>query len=212
MDWLAELHGAWAYAALFLTLYISGAGAPLPEEVPLAFGGYMIANGTCSLPGIAFVVTLALLTGDLTAYWLGRHFGMRVLTFAPFRSICTPERIEKVKRRFRENEGKALFFGRFFTGIRLATFIVAGMARVKLSKFIILDLLAAAVSAPIPVFIGYWLGDIDRAVALSRRIELVFAIGIVIGLVGTWYFFWRRPIVRDAAEATTAKAETSSDP
>lgn len=180
-----------AYAIVFFTLYISGAGVPLPEEFPLAFGGLLVARGTCSVPGIVVCIVLALLTGDLTAYWLGHRFGVRVLNVPPFRYVCTPERIEKVTQRFRKNQGKAIFFGRFFAGIRLLTFLFSGMASVPLTKFIALDLAAACLSAPIPVIVGYVLGDFRRAVNLARRIDFLIAVGILVALSVVWYFWWR---------------------
>jgi membrane protein DedA with SNARE-associated domain len=200
MDSLTNLEGAWAYIALFVTLYVSGAGMPLPEEFPLAFGGFMVAKGTCQLAATVIVITLALLTGDLTAYWLGHRFGMRVLNVFPFRYFCTPERIDKVTHRFRENQRKAIFFARFFAGIRLLTFLFAGMARVPLAQFVALDMLAACCSAPIPFVVGYWLGDFEKAIALARRIDFLIALAIAVGLIVTWYFWWR-PRARRAVQA-----------
>ena len=174
-DWANSLTPFWAYFILFFSLYISGAGIPIPEEFPLMFGGLMVANERMGWVMMGLCVTAALITGDLTAYYLGHKFGMRLSRIPPFSWVLKEATLEKVKEQFRQNEGKAIFFSRFFAGIRLAAFLFSGMARVSIPKFVALDFLAACLSAPVFIAIGYIAQDLTGAEAVARRAKIIIA-------------------------------------
>jgi membrane protein DedA with SNARE-associated domain len=185
------------HLVLFIVLYVSGAGVPIPEEIPLAFGGYLVHLDKMSFPGLFVTVALALVLGDLTAYWLGRRFGMKLAKIPPFRWVLKPERLEVLKQKFREHEGKTIFFGRFLAGVRLATFVLAGMAHVNVVKFAVLDFLAACCTAPVPILAAYYLGDPDVARKIAGRIDLVLGSVVIVGAICFW--IWSRRQARLAA-------------
>lgn len=191
VEWLAGLEGGWStYFLLFFVMYISGVGLPIPEELPLAVGGFLIARGEIDPLAFAVCVVGALLLGDLTAYGLGRVFGLKLRRIWPFSWALTEERFEIVKARFRANEGKAIFFGRFVTGVRLVSYVVCGITHVPIVKFVAIDAIAVLVYAPMPALIGYWLGDIQASVKLARKIEA--GIGLALALAGTTaYLYWK---------------------
>lgn len=195
-DWVTNLEGIWIYLFIFCALYVSGAGIPVPEEFPLAAGGLMLALGRIGIIPLVLCVGLALMTGDLTAYWLGHRFGMRLVRIPPFRWMLTPDRLEKVKLKFRENEGKTIFFSRFFAGVRLATFVFSGMVHVPIPKFVVLDMLAACLSAPIFVVIGYMLPDLFAALRVARTVNIIIFFVALTAVAITWlvlYLRGRRP-------------------
>ena len=109
MTWMTDLEGTWLYVSIFLVLYISGAGIPIPEELPLVVAGYLLGKGEMEFLPSVVCIAAALIAGDLTAYWLGRRFGLHLVRVPPFRWLVTPERLDAVKERFRKNEGKAIF-------------------------------------------------------------------------------------------------------
>ena len=189
---LLQTSTVWEHVTLFLVLYVSGAGVPIPEEIPLAAGGYLVHLGEMSFPGLFVTVALGLMLGDLTAYWLGRRFGMRLAAVPPFRWVLKPDRLDALKAKFREHEGKTIFFGRFLAGVRLATFVLAGMSHVNVVKFVLLDFTAACFTAPVPVLAAYYLGDPDVARKIAGRIDLVVGGAVVLGALGWWIWSYRR--------------------
>lgn len=189
-DWINQVDTATAYVVIFIVLYVSGAGVPIPEEFPLAASGYFIAIDKMSWWGVALNVGGALVLGDLTAYWLGRRFGNAIWKVPPFRWVLTPARFAKVKQRFHEHQGKALFFGRFFAGVRLVTFIFAGITRVRVIKFVIIDALAAMLSAPIFIVVAYLFGQhLESARHAVGRANLVM-MAIVLTVIGVCWVVW----------------------
>lgn len=203
IEWLSGLGGGWAtYAWLFGVLYISGVGLPIPEELPLGVGGFLIAGGEIDALVFAGCVFVALVLGDLTAYGLGRVFGLKLRKVWPFSVALTGERFETVKARFRANEGKAIFFGRFVTGVRMVSYIVCGMTHVPILKFVLIDSLAIAIFAPIPALAGYWLQDVQASMQLARKIELFIAVAILLVLVGCAVHWWTKTRRKPIAETT----------
>lgn len=211
VEWLTSLQGGWStYAWLFFVMYISGVGMPIPEELPLAVGGFLIASGEIDPLAFAVCVFLALMLGDLTAYGLGRVFGLKLRRVWPFSWALTDERFEIVKARFRANEGKAIFFGRFVTGVRLVSYIVCGITHVPLVKFVTIDAIAIVFYAPMPTAIGYWLQDVQASVQLARKIEA--GIGLTVALIGIGgYMYWMAARRRRLASELTPSQPAGSD-
>lgn len=206
MDFLTQLNGTHAYVLLALCLYLSSVGMPLPQDVPLLAGGYLVGLGLIGFPGLAVCVVASCLLGDLTAYWFGRRFGVRLIAIAPFRWFLTPERFVTVRRRFRQHQAKALFFGRFVAGVRMATFLIAGMSRMNVAKFALIDFLALCVGAPIPILLAYWVGNVHRAQQLATEVDLLLAGVVVVGAIVIYCLY--RFLPRAAAKA----AAVDSDP
>jgi len=99
------------YAAVFGLLLAAGFGFPLPEDVPLIAGGVLAwlaspleevsLSGMLSDHGFQAMVAVGLggiLIGDSVIYLAGRRIGRRVAEVWPFRTLVTPEKLEKVVR------------------------------------------------------------------------------------------------------------------
>jgi len=65
-----------------------------------------------------------------------------------------------------------VFFGRMVAGVRFVTFVIAGMARMPLSRFIVFDSLGALITVPVWLVLGYVLGThFDQIVQWMSRIS-----------------------------------------
>ncbi len=164
---------------------------PLPEDVPLILGGYLVArNGSLSL---MIVTGLAgILIGDSIIFRAGQTLGEKLLDTRMGRHI-SGERVQKTIALFEKHGPKFIMVARFVPGLRAVTYFVAGTTGVPYWKFILYDGIAACVSAPAWVILGWWARKhnmIRRAIALSHRAEMVLlAVIFVAGL--TWYLVAR---------------------
>ena len=76
-DYLIEFfsQGASAYAGIILLLILTGAGLPVPEELPVFVAGVLSRHGTLQW-GLAYASCLiGALCGDCVMYGIGRYFG-----------------------------------------------------------------------------------------------------------------------------------------
>ena len=171
------------YAAVFGLLLAAGFGLPLPEDVPLIAGGVLawLASpletpafpAMLADPGLQGMVAIGLagiLVGDSIIYWAGRRFGRRVAEVWPFRRIITPGKLERVERLLRQRGNVVVLVARFLPGLRAPTYFTVGHSRLPFWEFLLFDGLAAVVSAPLWVCLGFWLGDdIERAAREGSR-------------------------------------------
>jgi membrane protein DedA with SNARE-associated domain len=126
--------------------------------------------------------------GDTILYWIGRRYGRRVRLFRPLRRLLRPRRMRRVRAFFQRYGSKAIFIARFLPGIRGATFFTAGWTGMKFWRFFLWNGLAAAVSVPIGVWVGYFFGENGRK--MIRRIDLTIGALLLLGFVG--FLLWRR--------------------
>jgi membrane protein DedA with SNARE-associated domain len=194
------------YLAVFGLLLAAGFGLPLPEDVPLIAGGVLawLASpietptlagmlGDRGLQGMIAVGMAGILVGDSVIYWAGRAFGQRVAEVWPFRRLITPAKLERVERLLRQRGNVVVMVARFLPGLRAPTYFTVGHSRVPFLQFLLFDGLAAAVSAPLWVCLGFWLGDdIEKAAREGSRFGQYILAGVVLIVVVLLVRAWLR--------------------
>ena len=185
LDWVSNLEGLAAYGAIFGVLFSCGLGLPIPEDVTIVTAGYLAYLENIDL-FLAMAVCLAgVLLGDFILFSLGRHYGRHLLDLPVIRFIATPERINFAQAKLKKNVRKVCFTARFLAGLRAPIYLSAGMLGVKARMFVSLDFLAAMISVPTLVYIGYYFGDeIDVGLGYIRRAEHYILIALaIVGLI-----------------------------
>jgi membrane protein DedA with SNARE-associated domain len=197
--WVIEFLQSYGYVGIVAILILCGLGLPIPEEVTLVGSGYlsylakengsdhpdwMVAAGVC---------VLGILLGDTVVYSLGRRFGNAVLTLPLIRHELTPHRIDKFDKLFARYGDRAIFFSRFFMGVRLASYFVAGRQRMPYWKFILLDLGGALISGPASVALGFYFGgNLHQALTWAHRSNWFLLAGASAAIVGGVVYAWRK--------------------
>ena len=128
-----------------------------------------------------------ILIGDSIIFRAGQTYGEKLLDTRLGRHI-SGERVQRIIHLFEKHGPKFIMAARFVPGLRAVTYFVAGTTGVQYWKFILYDGLAACVSAPFWVVLGWWARKHNmyhRALALSFRVQCVLL--AVIALVAiTW--------------------------
>jgi membrane protein DedA with SNARE-associated domain len=186
-----------AYVAVVAALLACGFGVPVPEDIILVAAGVLSGLGVTDVRLMLVLGLGGVLVGDSIIFFLGRTCGERVRRLPLLRRLLTPERYAKVQEKFRRHGSRVVLLARFLPGLRTPIFLTAGMSRtVPFWRFALLDGLAALVSVPLWVVLGY-LGADNRAwlaawVHRSRTGVLVLvAVALLVALVG-WYVRNRR--------------------
>ena len=151
------------YLAVLAALLLCGAGVPLPEDITLVAGGVIAGLGYAHVHAMVIVALAGVLIGDATMFLLGHRHGARVMRWPPVARLMTPSRYARVQEQFARYGNRLLFLARFLPGMRTAIYVTAGAShRVSFLRFLLLDGLAALVSVPLWVYLGY-LGANNRA-------------------------------------------------
>lgn len=205
------------YLLVFTLLYFCGLGLPVPEEVSLLGGGYLIYLRGLDQPGVDMTWQLvrmiatacaAILGGDFTMYWLGRHHGEAFLSHRWMRWVFSRQNRRRIDRFYDAWGHWTVFFSRFVPGIRVGSFFLAGASGVKARTFLLMDGLGTAVSAPISVWVAFHFGEkIDYGIELMgtafQQLVYVIALGALSAL------WWQIRKARRAAATSKGSSGTS---
>jgi membrane protein DedA with SNARE-associated domain len=188
----------WVYLGFFGALVAAGFGLGPPEELALPAAG--IAAGVT--PELRWWVLLlaciaGVLVADLFLYGVGRLSGDRVLSHRWMRRMVPPAKRLAIERNFHDYGIGILLVGRLVPGIRGPLFLVAGAIRLKLSRFLVADVLGAVLGNSLLFFLGYFLGDqfkdaIKRVEDSLKPVLMVIVLGGIIALL--LYYFLRHPV------------------
>jgi membrane protein DedA with SNARE-associated domain len=157
---LVDFFSNFGYAAVFGVLLACGFGIPIPEDITLVAGGIISGLGYTNVHVMLLVSFLGVILGDSIMFGLGRIFGNRILKVRFVSRLITPQRYEMVQAQFEKYGNWVLFVARFMPGLRSPIFMTAGITRrVSFWRFLFMDGLAALVSVPVWVYLGYYGAD-----------------------------------------------------
>ncbi|MCR5084157.1 MAG: DedA family protein [Succinivibrionaceae bacterium] len=159
-DFLFQFFSDYGYIAVFGMLILCGFGLPVPEDITLVTGGVIAGLGMGN-PHVMLAVGLAgVLIGDSTMFLGGHIFGYRIQRIRLFRRILPPQRFSQIQVQFKRHGLGLLFVARFLPGLRSPIFMVAGMSqRIAYLTFIAMDGMAALISVPVWIYLGYFFAD-----------------------------------------------------
>lgn len=204
-EFFSGFDGLAGYVIVLVTLVACGLGVPVPEDVILISGGYVAAAAEHSVVPMMVTGLVGIMLGDSIIYGFGRRFGMKLAERSFLRRFLPPERLVKFNHLFERHGEKILLAARFMPGVRAVAFFSAGAMRVPFWKFFVFDGIAALVSAPLWVFLGFHFGD--HVVEWAKKFQWVL-IGVAVVAVGV--FLLRRSMRRKAAVAEPAVVQSPS--
>ncbi len=188
---LSQLDGATAYSAIVGLLLICGLGVPLPEDITLIAAGMLASLKSITLPGAMLAGFFGVMVGDAFLYTVGRIYGRKAFNLPLIRTIMTPRRIAMAERKIIRNSHFICFTARFLPGLRSPIFLMSGIMGVRPIIFYGLDGLAALISVPLWVYVGFWVGEnLDEALVIAERVQL--SLGAILLVVIALYVGIRR--------------------
>ncbi|NIP84043.1 MAG: hypothetical protein GTO03_00170 [Planctomycetales bacterium] len=183
------------YLGIILFLMLTGAGLPIPEEVPIVLAGYLSSGSDPFLNFYAaFAACLAgALSGDLLIYAIGRYLGTGFLRRHPHLSHLLHEEREKQMEAWIRRHGLKVFFAaRFMVGIRAPIYLAAGMLRVPFRRFLVVDAFAATIVVGIVFWLSYTLGPTVGHLVRQGQIAVTGLALVACAVLCGLYLVWRR--------------------
>lgn len=140
---------------VFGWLVIGGLGVPVPEDAALLAAGVLVHRGAVE-PWLAVVVAFAgVMGGDAMLFLFARRLGPGAYDRKLIRRVLPPERRARIERAYEKYGGRLVFFARHVAGLRAAVFAMAGIHGMRPARFLAWDALAACVSIPVMIGLGY---------------------------------------------------------
>lgn len=183
------LSGLQAYFFIFGVLFLCGLGLPIPEDITLIAAGYLSGKGVISFVGAVLIGFVGVLAGDLLLFTMGHLFGPQILKWPVINKVFTQSRIQKATDHINKNAKLICFTARFAPGIRSPIYLTAGILKVPFKIFLFQDGIAALISVPFWVWIGYEFHEHqEKAFELLTQIHIYLF--ILVALVFA-YLLWK---------------------
>lgn len=187
LNYLIEFFSIYGYFAVLIVLMLCGIGLPIPEDITLIAGGVICAlshttQHKLNLQIMIMVALFGVLLGDCVMFIMGRRLGPKVTKVKGLRRIITKDIYKKIQDKVHKYGNKILFFARFLPGLRAPIYVMAGVShKVSYFKFLLMDGLAAIISVPLLVYLGYFFAnDLDVVIDYVKHSEIFITILIII--------------------------------
>jgi membrane protein DedA with SNARE-associated domain len=195
------------YPLVFALIAIETMGIPVPGETALVTASIVASRGRLDIEVVIALAAAAAILGDNVGFAIGRKLGRRLLT-APGPLLHHRQRVIAVGEPFFDRHGpKAVFLGRWVTGLRITAAWMAGVTRMSWPTFLFWNALGGIAWATSIGLLAYFVGH--SAEKIIRVAGLAGAALVVLGGLMLWLALrWRR---RRAEELVRAKAEAEAE-
>jgi membrane protein DedA with SNARE-associated domain len=171
-----------------LVVGIEALGVPLPGETAVILGGLAANQGRLSIVAVIVVAAAGAIVGDNIGFVIGRKGG-RALLERPGRFYDERQRMLAIGDPFFERHGpKAVFLGRWITGLRVWTSWLAGASDMRWPTFLLWNALGGTAWATSVALAAYYGGkSVETVFSKVGLYGGLAAVGlIVIGVVYVW--------------------------
>ena len=197
-DLVTQIYSAVGYLGVALWVAIESVIIPIPSELVLPFAGFLVGQGTAIEPltGQPWNVILVTLFGTvgatlgaLVAYAIGWYGGRPIIERWGRYLGITPDDLDRADDFFARHGDAAAFFGRMVPIIRSLVSFAAGIAHMRLGRFIVFTFLGSLPWTLALVVAGMVMGaNWEEIGGILKRFEyLVLAILVVIALLWIWF-------------------------
>jgi|TARA_Y100000310_G_scaffold322399_1_gene381436 membrane protein DedA with SNARE-associated domain len=168
---------SYGYVVLFVWVMLDQVGLPLPAVPLLLAAGALAGTGQLSFLAVVVTVVLASLPGDLMWYLMGKARGGKVLNVLCGVSLEPDYCVRNTEALFDRLGLFSLLVAKFVPGLQTLAPPMAGVRRMSLGRFLVLDGLGAVIWAGLYTGIGF---------AFHSQLETAAA---VIAALGAWAGF-----------------------
>lgn len=178
------------YWGIGIGMAIESANIPLPSEVILPFGGYLVSQSRLNFWGAVMAGTVGGTIGSIVSYALGSWGGLPLLIRYGRYIAITESRLAQATRWFERYGERTVFFARLLPVIRTFISLPAGIARMHFGRFVFYSFLGSLPWSILLTYVGLKLGENWRAIEpYFREFDIVVILLIIILVL---YLWWRK--------------------
>ena len=205
---LDSLLATYGYLAVFLFVGVESIGVPVPGETMLVTAAiYAGTTGRLSIFWVIVASSAGAIVGDNIGYLIGRTGGYRLLRRYGRYIHLEENRLRLGQYLFHRHGPKVVFFGRFFSVLRIFAAFLAGVNRMRWRSFLIFNAAGGIIWSTIYGVAAYLLGQ--QLLRLSGQVDLVLAIAGAAVIIAVIVFLRRNEarLQREADEAMPGPLE-----
>jgi membrane-associated protein len=175
----------YGYPVIALIIFIESAVFPfLPGDSLLVVAGIYAAKGDINLMLLCLILIPAAILGNGVAYFLGKTIGPRLFT-RPNSIFFKPEYAKKAHDFYERYGGSAIVIARFVPIVRTFVPVIAGIAGMPYSKFLVFNIAGAVLWILSMALGGYFLGGFaaSQGFPLEKHIEKVAIVVVILSVL-----------------------------
>ena len=182
------------YWVVTLLMILENSLIPLPSELIITPAAYRAAQGELNVYLLIFCTTFGALVGALINYWLAIKAGRYLLyRFADSKwgnlLGVSQAKLVTVEKYFIKRGKSSTFLGRLIPAVRQFISIPAGLARMKLSSFILYTTLGSALWNCILIGLGYYLAYVVPEDKLMEQLSM-HSTAIALSILALFTCIW----------------------
>lgn len=161
--WLTHFIENFGYLAIILLIAVENIFPPIPSEVILTLGGFLVSGTKLTLIGVILASTLGSIIGAIILFSISRNLTLprleKLLETKLFKLLgFKKDDAQKAIDWFDKHGIGAIFYGRCIPVVRSLISIPAGIAHVGWTKFLVLTTLGSLVWNSVLVGLGHYMG------------------------------------------------------
>lgn len=190
------------YFAIFVGTFLEG-------ETILVIGGFAAFRGYLELPYVILSAFFGSLFGDQLYFFLGRYKGQALLK----RFKSWEPRIKRFNRLMERHSTWFILIFRFLYGLRNISPVAIGLSDVSTKKFVILNVISAAIWAVTLGVLGFFFGQAAKAVLHDVRQYEKFIFAGILGVASIMFITNRvRNHLKVKKRKQMSQQSTAQDP
>jgi len=185
LDSLVAQYGPWVYLILFAVVFCETGLVVtpfLPGDSLLFAAGVVASGGRLNPTTLVGLLLLAAIAGDTVNYSIGRYAGHQLA--ARFPRIIKPEYLRKTHAFYERYGGKTIVIARFVPIVRTFAPFVGGMAEMTYRRFMMYNIVGAALWVLLLVPTGYFFANVPF---VQKNFSLVILAIIIISILPAAY-------------------------
>lgn len=180
LNLIIQNFGVSSYIILFGIIFIETGLvlAPfLPGDSLIFVSGAFAAAGSFNIFILFAIFLCAAILGDSVNYWIGNYFGVKIFEKSKWFS---KEKLDKTHKFYEKHGGITIIYARFIPFIRTFAPFVAGVGKMKYSKFLSFNIIGAILWVTLFLLAGFFFGTIP---IIKDNLTLVIYTIIVLSLI-----------------------------
>jgi membrane-associated protein len=175
------------YPLVFALIAIETMGIPVPGETALIAAALLAHDGQLDIVPLIVLASLAAIIGDNIGFAIGRKGGRRVFEAPGPLHHHRLKLLEHGEPFFAKHGPKAVFLGRWVSGLRIASAWLAGINKMSWPTFLFWNALGGIAWATSVALAVYLLGDAaEKVISTAGPVALGVSVAAVIALV-VWH-------------------------
>jgi|ERR1039458_4627481 membrane protein DedA with SNARE-associated domain len=213
IDRLQHLSPAVVYLTVGLLVFGEAAlfiGFVLPGETAVILGGFIASQGRINIVALCALVVVAAIVGDSVGYFVGRHYGARLLTLPVIRGrrAGIARALEGLDRR----GPTYVFLGRFTAFFRAVVPGLAGMSDMHYRRFFFANAAGGLCWGLAYSLLGYFAGNAYKRVEHYSTYAAIGAFVLFVAVAVVLHLRGRRKERADEAAFEASHPEGSPPP